>query len=88
MTVCHINVELCVPGIDGFKHQFKYGRKGLKRVAVEIALDGDLYDDSGYSQHARYVPASEAAWRSAALILWIVVHQRCDLTFISTLLKR
>lgn len=60
---CHINVELCVSRIGGIKYLFKYVCKGQDRVTMEIMAENDRYDEISNFQDARYVSASEAAWR-------------------------
>ncbi|CDF40383.1 ATP dependant DNA helcase [Chondrus crispus] len=60
---CHLNVELCVSRIGGIKYLFKYVCKGPDRVTMEITAENERYDEISNFQDARYVLASEAAWR-------------------------
>ncbi|CDF33021.1 unnamed protein product [Chondrus crispus] len=60
---CHLNVELCVSRVGGIKYLFKYVCKGQDRVTMEITAKNERYDEISNFQDARYVSASEAAWR-------------------------
>ncbi|CDF41005.1 unnamed protein product, partial [Chondrus crispus] len=60
---CHLNVELCVSRVGGIKYLFKYVCKGQDRVTMEITAENERYDEISNFQDARYVSASEAAWR-------------------------
>ncbi|CDF77379.1 unnamed protein product [Chondrus crispus] len=60
---CHLNVELCVSRVGGVKYLFKYLCKGQDRVTMEITAENERYDEISNFQDARYVSASEAAWR-------------------------
>ncbi len=62
----HMNVELCVSRVGGIKYLFKYINKGSDRVAMEIVEDSGRYNEIEQFQSARYVSASEAAWRILA----------------------
>ena len=66
MFECHINVELCISRIGGIKYLFKYITKGRDRVTIEFRNESGtriVYDEIKNFQEARYVSASEAAWR-------------------------
>ncbi|CDF36122.1 unnamed protein product [Chondrus crispus] len=60
---CHLNVELCVSRVGGIKYLFKYVFKGQDRVTMEITAENERYDEISNFQDARYVSASESAWR-------------------------
>ncbi|CDF36420.1 ATP dependant DNA helicase [Chondrus crispus] len=60
---CHLNVELCVSRVGGIKYLFKYVCKGQDRVTMEITAGNECHDEISNFQDARYVSASEAAWR-------------------------
>ncbi|CDF39624.1 Helicase-like protein [Chondrus crispus] len=60
---CHLNVELCVSRVGGIKYLFKYVCKGQDRVTMEITAENECHDEISNFQDARYVSASEAAWR-------------------------
>ncbi|CDF33944.1 ATP dependant DNA helicase PIF1 [Chondrus crispus] len=60
---CHLNVELCVSRVGGIKYLFKYVCKGRDPVTMEITAKKECYDEISNFQDARYVSASEAAWR-------------------------
>ena len=71
----HMNVELCVSRVGWIKYLFKYVCKGSDRVTVEIvggSKEGEggntasgvpTIDEIRQYQDARYISASEAAWR-------------------------
>ncbi len=61
-----MNVELCVSRVGGIKYLFKYICKGSDRVTMEIVEENGRYSDIEQFQDARYVSASEAAWRILA----------------------
>ena len=70
-----MNVELCIPIVISIKYLFNYVCKGSDRVTVEIGrapTDGQkesiskgvhTIDEVRHYQDARYVSASQAAWR-------------------------
>ncbi|CDF40386.1 ATP dependant DNA helicase [Chondrus crispus] len=60
---CHLNLELCVSRVGGIKYLFKYVCKGQDRVTMEITAENECHDEISNFQDARYVSASEAAWR-------------------------
>ncbi len=66
MFYCHMNVELCVSRVGGIKYLFKYIYKGSDRVTMEIVEETGRYNEIEQFQDARYVSASEAAWRILA----------------------
>ena len=49
--------------VGGSKYLFKYVGKGQDRVTMEITAENECYDEISNFQDARYVSASEAAWR-------------------------
>ena len=57
-----MNVELCVSRVGGIKYLFKYICKGSDRISIQIAESGRINEIELF-QDARYVSASEAAWR-------------------------
>ncbi len=59
MFHCH----LCVSRVGGIKYLFKYICKGSDRVSMEIVEATGRYHEIKQFQDARYVSASEAAWR-------------------------
>ncbi len=63
MFECHMNVEVCVSRVSGIKYLFKYICKGSDRVTMQIIEDTGKCDEIAHFQDARYVSASEAAWR-------------------------
>ncbi len=66
MFQCHMNVELCVSRVGGIKYLFMYICKGSDRVNMEIVEETGRYNEIEQFQDARYVSASEAAWRILA----------------------
>ncbi|CDF39890.1 ATP dependant DNA helicase [Chondrus crispus] len=62
-SALHLNVELCVSRVGGIRYLFKYVCKGQDRVIMEITAKNECYDEISNFQDARYVSASEAAWR-------------------------
>ena len=60
---CHMNVELCVSRAGGIKYLFKYICKGSDRLTISIEQSGTERNEVKMYQDARYVSASEAAWR-------------------------
>ncbi len=66
MFHCHMNVELWVPRVGGIKYLFKYICKGSDRVTMEIVEETGRYNEIEQFRDARYVSASEAAWRFLA----------------------
>ena len=72
---CHLNAELCISHVGSIKYLFKYVCKGPDRVTVEIRSHKCKNDPKGTAkqvptideiqgyQDARYISASEAAWR-------------------------
>lgn len=63
MFVRHINVELCISWVGGINYLFKYFCKGLDRVTVEWVGEEQGYDEITSFMDARYISASEGAWR-------------------------
>ena len=49
--------------VGGIKYLFKYVCKGKDRMTMEITAENECYDEISNFQYARYVSASEAAWR-------------------------
>lgn len=63
MFQCHLNAELCVSRFSGIQYLFKYVDKGKDQVTVQLVREQQNYDESGHSQDALYVFASETLWR-------------------------
>lgn len=63
MFQCHLNVELCVSRIEIIIYLFKYVCKCSDRATIEIVRGDQRRDETGHSQDARYVSASEAVWK-------------------------
>ncbi len=63
MFPCHMNVELCVSRAGGIKYLLKHICKGSDRMTMEIVEETGRYNEIEQFQDARYVSASEAAWR-------------------------
>ncbi len=71
----HMKVELCISKVGSIKYLFKYICKGPDRVTVEVQAgqadkstestpkEVPTIDETRQFQGARYVSASEAAWR-------------------------
>ena len=72
---CHLNAELCISKIGSIKYLFKYLFETSDRVNVEIRSHRSKDDPTGSVrevptideimtyQDARFISASEAAWR-------------------------
>ncbi len=70
-----MNVELCISKVGSIKYLFKYVCKGPDRITIEIrtpkkqttdlskAVSVPTIDEIQHYQDARYISASEAAWR-------------------------
>ncbi len=63
----HMNVDLCVSRFGGTKYLFKYICKGSDRVT--IIEETGRYNEIEQFQDARYVFASEAAWRILGFVI-------------------
>lgn len=60
---CHANIELCISRVGSIKYLFKYVCKVQDRISMELLKDGNVVYEIRSFQDARYVSASEAAWR-------------------------
>ncbi len=69
MFHCHMNVELCASRVGGIEYLFKYISKVSDWVSMEIVEETGRYKDIEQFQDARYVSASEAAWRILAMYI-------------------
>ncbi len=58
-----MNVEVCVSRVGSIKYLFKYVCKGSDRVTVQFQEDGRDVNEIDRFIDARYISASEAAWR-------------------------
>ncbi len=58
-----MNVELCVSRVVSIKYLFKYISKGSDRGTVQFQEDARDVNEMDQFIDARYISASEAAWR-------------------------
>ncbi len=67
MFQCHMNVEVCVSRVGSIEYLFKYVCKGSDRVSVQFSGEARVVNEIDQFIDARYISASEAAWRIMGL---------------------